>query len=96
MEKHDEFTETGFLRLIERVPQPFRFPCHKFTGMGFSLLIPADDLSPSVQIKRTFKCKSLRSHKGVLNLSFMVSPDSPENIHGLVSLEAEMQVAERV
>ena len=32
----------------------------------------------------------------LFNLSFMVSPDSPENIHGLVSLEAEMQVAERV
>ncbi len=66
VEKHDEFPVSCIRRLAERLPKPGHFSFNKLLCLFLLLLIPSGNISPPVQIERTLKGKSLRSHQRII------------------------------
>ena len=59
MQKQDIPAVPGCSRRLKGNAQPFKLPVHQlFRVLGF-LLIPSDDLSSAVEVKRAFKAEAL-------------------------------------
>ena len=66
MKKHNKLLISFFPGQAEGFPKSFHLSFHQLFGLRFPLFVPAQDLSPAVQIKRALKSKSLGSHQGIV------------------------------
>ena len=66
MQKQDIPAVPGRFRRLKGNAQPFKLPIHQLFRMLSFFLIPSDDLSPAVELKRAFKAEALRPDERIV------------------------------
>ena len=88
VKEQDKLPVSGSLSLPEGFPQPFHFAGNQLFRVFFPLLIPAGNVAPAIQVKRTFKSIALGSHKGVIliNRKIILKEEEPASVFFIQTL----------